>query len=167
MSKALSPTSRMVLEMLREDSRRTATEIAQELGVSRTTIAYHISRLTRDGTIRRFTIDVDPAALAQKYGVRAMFDVVLSRGSCLNLYPAISHWKELVSCWSTSGSVDMRILVEAPSHARIEELRERLGRHPNVGNLTTSFILRTFEEDRKPWSAVADLPAGDVQPAMN
>jgi DNA-binding Lrp family transcriptional regulator len=155
MAKGLSPTSRMVLELLREDSRRTATEIAHELGVSRTTIAYHIARLTRDGTIRRFTIDVDPAASALPHGVRAMFDVVLSRGSCLNLYPSIAQWTELVSCWSTSGSVDMRILVEAASHRRIDELRERLGRHPNVANLTTSFILRTFEENRRVFSVEA------------
>jgi Lrp/AsnC family transcriptional regulator, leucine-responsive regulatory protein len=153
----LSPTSRMVLELLRQDSRRTATEIAVELGVSRTTVAYHIARLTRDGTIRRFTIDVDPAATSEPYLVRAMFDVVLSRGSCLNIYPVIAHWKELVSCWSTSGSVDMRILVEAASHRRIDELRDRLGRHPNVGNLTTSFILRTFE-DRLVSPPERDLP---------
>jgi Lrp/AsnC family leucine-responsive transcriptional regulator len=81
MALGLSPTSRLVLDLLREDSRRTATEIAHQLGVSRTTIAYHIARLTKDGTIRRFTIDVDPAATALPQGVRAMFDVVLSRGS--------------------------------------------------------------------------------------
>lgn len=117
-----------------------------ELGVSRTTVAYHIARMTKDGTIRRFTIDVDPAVSVEPYQLRAMFDIVLSRGSCVNIYPVISHWKELVSCWSTSGSVDMRILVEAPSHRRIGELRDRLGRHPSVGSLTTSFILRTFDD---------------------
>ena len=164
MPQGLSPTSRMVLDLLREDSRRTATEIAHQLGVSRTTIAYHIARLTRDGTIRRFTIDVDPAASALPQGVRAMFDVVLSRGSCLNLYPAIAPWRELVSCWSTSGSVDMRILVEAASHGRIDELRERLGRHPNVANLTTSFILRTFEENRSVFS-VGDLAESESEQA--
>ena len=152
MGQELSPTSRLVLGLLREDSRKTATEIAHELGLSRTTVAYHIAKLTRDGIIRRFTVDVDPAATSLPHGVRAMFDVVLSRGSCMNLYPAIASWKELVSCWSTSGSVDMRILVEAATHRRIEELRERLGRHPNVANLTTSFVLRTFEANRKEFS---------------
>jgi Lrp/AsnC family leucine-responsive transcriptional regulator len=169
MANALSRTSRMVLDLLREDSRRTTTEIAHELGVSRTTVAYHIAKLTRDGTIRRFTIDADPAASALPDGVRAMFDVVLSRGSCHNVYPAIAHWKELVSCWSTSGSVDMRILVEAVSHRRIDELRERLGRHPNVGNLTTSFILRTFKENHSVWSTretAEDDPTPDRRSAL-
>ena len=137
--------ARMVLALLRQDSRRTATDISLELGVSRTTVAYHIARLTQDGTIRRFTIDVDQAAMSEPYLLRAMFDVVLSGGSCLNIYPFIAHWTELVSCWSTSGSVDMRILVEAATHRRIDELRDRLGRHPNVGSLTTSFVLRTFD----------------------
>jgi len=136
----------MVLELLRQDSRRTATEIASEIGVSRAAVAYHIARLTREGTIRRFTIDVDHSAVAAPALVRAIFDVVLSRGSCLNVYPVIAHWRELVSCWSTSGSIDMRIVVEAASHRRIDELRDRLGRHPNVGHLTTSFILRSFED---------------------
>lgn len=164
MAQGLSPTSRLVLGLLRLDSRRTATEIAQHLGVSRTTIAYHIAKLSKDGIIRRFTIDVDPMASAAPQTVRAMFDVVLSRGSCLNLYPAIAAWKELVSCWSTSGSVDMRILVEAASHSRIDELRERLGRHPNVANLTTSFVLRTFEESRSVFSA-DDLAEGPAEKA--
>jgi Lrp/AsnC family leucine-responsive transcriptional regulator len=151
----------MVLALLRQDSRRTATDISLELGVSRTTVAYHIARLTREGTIRRFTIDVDPGAMSEPYLVRAMFDLVLSRGSCLNIYPVIANWTELVLCWSTSGSVDMRILVEAATHRRIDELRDRLGRHPNVGSLTTSFVLRTFEgrQVSEPMPEFADEPA--------
>jgi hypothetical protein len=58
----------------------------------------------------------------------------------------------------------MRILIEAASHGRINELRERLGRHPNVANLTTSFILRTFEENRSVFS-VRDLAERESEQA--
>lgn len=142
----LSPTDKMILELLRENGRRSLTEIASIVGLSRPTVRHHVDKLVRENVIRRFTVDIDPIDDGLPSGIRAMFDVRLRRNVCGKVYASISGWSELVSAWSTSGSVDMRVLVEAADHAIIEELRDRLARHPEVASLTTTMILKTWCE---------------------
>lgn len=142
----LTPTDRIILELLRENARRSLTEMAAILGLSRPTVRHHIEKLQREGVIRRFTVDIDAPQTDLPTGVRAMFDVRLRRNVCGIVYSSIQHWDELVSCWSVSGSVDMRVLVEAADQSIVERLRDRLARHPEVASLTTTMILKTWCE---------------------
>lgn len=142
----LTQTDKIILELLRENGRRSLTEIAAIVGLSRPTVRHHVDKLVDQGVIRRFTIDVDTKDTAMPKGIRAMFDVRLKRNVCGIVYSSISGWSELVSCWSTSGSMDMRVLVEAADQTIIEELRDRLARHPEVATLTTTMVLKTWCE---------------------
>lgn len=142
----VSPTEKMILQLLRENGRRSLTEIAAIVGLSRPTVRYHVDKMVRENVIRRFTIEIDNTGESRPTGVRAMFDVRLRRNVCGKIYASISHWSELVSCWSTSGSTDMRVLVEAVDQTMIEDLRDRLARHPEVASLTTTMILKTWCE---------------------
>jgi Lrp/AsnC family transcriptional regulator, leucine-responsive regulatory protein len=142
----LSQTDKMILELLRENGRRSLTEIASIVGLSRPTVRHHVEKLVEAKVIRRFTIDIDRIDENGPTGVRAMFDVRLRRNVCGKIFASISGWSELVSCWSTSGSVDMRVLVEAADQTIVESLRDRLARHPEVASLTTTMILKTWCE---------------------
>ena len=142
----LSPTDRMILELLRENSRRSATEIAAIVGLSRPTVRHHIDKLVAGGVIRRFTVEIETADQTRPTGVRAMFELRLKRNVCGKIFASIAHWSELVAAWSTSGSIDMRILVEAADQLIVEDLRDRLARHPEVASLTTTFVLKTWCE---------------------
>lgn len=142
----LSPTDKVILELLRENGRRSLTEIASIVGLSRPTVRHHVDKLVREKVIRRFTVDIDPIDDSLPSGIRAMFDIRLRRNVCGKVYASISGWSELVSAWSTSGSIDMRVLVEAADHGIVENLRDRLARHPEVASLTTTMVLKTWCE---------------------
>lgn len=142
----LSPTERMILDLLREDSRRSFTEIAAIVGLSRPTVKYYVSKLLEKKIIRRFTIDIDSTEIAPTMPVSAMFDVQLKRNACSAVYASIKHWNGLVSVWSISGAVDMRVLAQAANQIAIEDMRNRLARHPDVVSITTSIILNTWCE---------------------
>ena len=87
----LSPTERLILELLRENSRRSLTEIASIAGVSRTTAKYHVDRLVEKGIIRRFTVDVDTTGNhgISESSVRVMLDINIRRNSCKKIYELI------------------------------------------------------------------------------
>lgn len=142
----LTATDRMILELLRENGRRSLTEISAVVGLSRPTVRHHIDKLVEGKVIRRFTIEVDRAEEGRPSGVRAMFDLRLRRNVCGMVFGSISNWPELVSAWSTAGSTDMRVLVEAADQIIIENLRDRLARHPEVASLTTTMVLKTWCE---------------------
>lgn len=142
----LSATDKMILELLRENARRSLTEISAIIGLSRPTVRHHVDKLVREGVIRRFTVEIDAADDTRPKGVRAMFDVRLRRNVCGVVFSSIQNWSELISAWSTSGSVDMRVMVEAADQEILEDLRDRLARHPEVASLTTTMILKTWCE---------------------
>lgn len=116
------------------------------IDVSRTTVSYHINKLVECGHIKRFTIDMNPDLNLRPKGVRAMFDLCINGNKCSIVFSSITKWKEVVSAWSTSGDVDMRILIEAADQSIIEELREKLTRHPEVSSVKITMILKTWCE---------------------
>ncbi|MEM7775867.1 MAG: Lrp/AsnC family transcriptional regulator [Pseudomonadota bacterium] len=143
----LSLNDRTIIEVLRENSRRTNTEVAFITGLSRTTVRQRIKRLIQKGIIQRFTIDVELDPAYHPIGLRAMFDVRLRRSNtCGPLFASISGWDELVACWSLAGSTDMRVMVEVANQKELDRLRDRLARHPEVGSLSTASILKTWCE---------------------
>lgn len=139
----LTDTDRAIIGLLRLDSRRTVSEIAARIGVSRTTVKDRIDLLRERGVIRGFTIDVAETGVPDTHA-RGFFQLRLNRPVCKLVHASIAAWPELLGFWSLAGELDALVLVAAPSATDIDELRERLGRHPEVKALTTLVVLREW-----------------------
>lgn len=146
----LSPLDRELLALLRENSRRSNTELAARLNVSRTTIAEHIERLKDRGVIRRFTIQVAEPKANKPRGIGAFFHLKLRRPVCPIVFSAVKGWPELVGCWSIAGGTDMTVHVHCAVHEELEVLRDRLSRHPEIETLWTATILRQWAQRPDP-----------------
>jgi len=155
----LSGRDRQLLALLRQNARRTISDMAAVLGVSRTSVKERMDRLVSSGIIRQFTVRLAEAPAERAAGVRAFFHLQLNRPVCPIVYGFVEGWPELVGCWSVSGEIDMILLVDCARPEEIERLRDRLARHPEVRRLTTSLALRQWRwQDDAPTAAGA-LPA--------
>lgn len=138
-----------LLEMLEEDARVSISQLADVTGVSRKRVKETIDRMIDRGIIRRFTIErgknFGPAPELQK----AIFNVRLKSPSCRQLFQDIQS-SSIISCaWSVSSSeLDMVVLVEAKSMDQIEELRNKIARHPLVHTMFTNSVLTTWRDFR-------------------
>lgn len=141
---SLTNADRQLLSILRQDSRRTISEMASMLGVSRTTVKERMDRLHESGVIERFTIKVADVEPRQRTGIRTFFILRLKRPVCPIVFSFIGGWPEVVGCWSISGDIDMMVLIDCPTHEEVERLRDRLARHPEVKTLTTTLILKEW-----------------------
>lgn len=139
----LTDTDRAILALLRLDARRTVSEIAALVGVSRTTVKDRIDMMRERGVIRRFTIEVAEADVPDT-SVRAFFQLHLRRPVCKLVHESLSGWPELLGFWSLAGDLDALVLVATPSAQEIDTLRERLARHPEVRSITTTVVLREW-----------------------
>jgi len=59
----MDETDRTIIALLAADARRSLADIGGQIGLSPSAVNERIRRLVGDGTIRRFTIETDPAAL--------------------------------------------------------------------------------------------------------
>lgn len=153
---SLTQTDRQLLSILRQDSRRSISEMAAVLGVSRTTVKERMDRLHETGVIEKFTIKMGDVEPARPSGVRTFFAVRMHRPVCPIVYGFISGWPEVVGCWSISGDLDMMILVDCANNDEVERLRDKLARHPEVKTLTTTLVL-------KQWRLKSDLDTAEAQ----
>ncbi|MCA3561734.1 MAG: Lrp/AsnC family transcriptional regulator [Aestuariivirga sp.] len=140
----LNANDRAILALLEEDAKRTTTEIASILGISRTTVKNRIDRMRDHGVIKRYTIELENPSAEEGRPSTAFFVVQLKRPICRIVYQSIRGWPELLQAWSVTGETDFLVLVRTTDSERIEHLRERLIRHPEVRNVTRQLVLQDW-----------------------
>lgn len=59
----MDESDRKIIELLSSDARRSLADIGNSIGLSPSSVNERIRRLTASGAIRRFTVDLDPAAM--------------------------------------------------------------------------------------------------------
>lgn len=140
----LSRTDRQILALLKQDARRSVSEMAATIGLSRQTVKDRMTMTQERGVIRRFTVEVDDRQQIASYAESAFFLIRLKRAVCRVVFASIRDWPELFGCWSIAGDLDMVVLINAASNSEIERLRDTLARHPEVHRLQTLTVLRDW-----------------------
>ena len=76
-----------LLRLLKENSRRTVSDLANEMGLSRATVQQSMERLERTGVIQGYTIKINPHFEQQQVSAYIMISVVPKRPqtSCAKL----------------------------------------------------------------------------------
>lgn len=139
-----SDTDERLLALLSQNSRRTVSELADLLGLSRQAVQNRIARLTERGVIRRFTIET--GEVGQPARNRVMFTLKLRQATCSSVFAAIRIWPELLQCWSVTGDDDMIVVAEAVGPDDADRMRASLSRHPDVQEVRTAHVLKSWKE---------------------
>jgi len=138
-----------ILRALEFDSSRSVREIAEELGLPRTTGQERISRLRRLGVIRRFTIKVDKSKLGKE--ATAFILVSFMPGPQISqkmLAHQISMLPDVEEVHLISGEWDILVKVRGSSMKEIGELViERIRTMDGVARTLTCTVFYTAKED--------------------
>ena len=144
-SQSITEMDKNIISLLKQNSRRSVTEMAHILDTSRTNITNRISKLERKGLIKRYTIEVANQILTQATQPQAFFNLQLHGSLNKNVEAFIKNWPDVLGLWSISAAeVDMIILIEAPTHSEIEHLRDKLARHPDIKKIWTTIALKQY-----------------------
>ena len=131
---------RRILAELAADGRVSVNELARRANVSRATAYARFDKLRGHGTIRAFTVDVDPAALG--YGIAALILVNVDQHAWQAARDELLHLPGLEYIALTSGGFDFVVLVRVHD---IDALRDvvlvRLQGMPQIRSTQTIFVL--------------------------
>jgi Lrp/AsnC family transcriptional regulator, leucine-responsive regulatory protein len=139
-----SETDERLLDLLAQNSRRTVSELAGMLGLSRQAVQNRIARLTERGVIRRFTIETGEVERPGRN--RVMFTLKLRQATCSSVFASLRTWPELLQCWSITGDDDMILVAEAVGPDDADRMRASLSRHPDVHEVRTAHVLKAWKE---------------------
>jgi len=136
----LDKTDARILELLRLNSRVSFVELAKKVGLSEAAVRRRVSKLVKDGTIRKFTIEVNEPQLT---GAITYVSVGPS-------YPTSEVSKKIRAVqgvevtYETTGQSDIAAIIKGPNIAEVNKSVEEIRRISGVLNTNTTIILRTL-----------------------
>lgn len=133
-------TDLAILRELRDDGRCSVTTLAGRVGVSRANAYQRLDRLTREGVIRRFTVEVDEAAVGLPVSALVLVDVEQPRWA--EAQAAIAGLESVAFAGLAGGDHDIVVLVRVRD---IEAIRDTVLRQlhsiPGVRSTRTLLML--------------------------
>ena len=137
-----------ILTLLLRDGRAPASQLAEQVGLSRPAVADRIEKLERQGVIRGTTVVVDPQMVG-----RRITAFVAARGStwqgdpkAKNAFKALMKTEEVVEAHTVAGDDCYLIKVRTDSIASLNALVSKLGAPPLSLHTRTTIVMQTHCE---------------------
>ena len=131
---------KLLLALLRRDSRRSIVALARDLGLSRSATQERLAKLLSGGAIAGFTVVEGAAAPARQ---SAYLDIAFDRGRrCAEIVPKLKRIPAVAMIHSLTGPVDLILRLDADSVADIEAARAAVAAVPGIASVTTSIVLK-------------------------
>jgi len=139
-SSKMDTLDRKIISHLRDNARANYQNIGHDIGLSPSAVKRRVDKLRQDGTIRRFTVDVDPAV--DGLGVSAYVELHC-RGTVSphELKRLLDSVPEVVGAGTVSGEADAIVHMRATDIQALEEAIERVRLAPNVEFTKSSIVL--------------------------
>ncbi|MGZ4184852.1 MAG: Lrp/AsnC family transcriptional regulator [Solirubrobacteraceae bacterium] len=128
-------TDLALLGELQSDARLSLAELGRRVGLSSPAVAERMQRLERDGVVRGYRVELDPAALG--YGLSAVIRVRPAPRQLHKVADVARGAPEVVECHRITGEDCYLIKAHIRSMAHLEELLDELA---PFGQTTTSII---------------------------
>tara|TARA_B100001057_G_scaffold331068_1_gene331383 strand:- start:51 stop:473 length:423 start_codon:yes stop_codon:yes gene_type:complete len=138
-------TDHDLLKLLQENSRRTVSDIAKKMSLSRATVQQRMERLERTGVIQGYTIKINPVLERQNVSAYVMISVVPKKNS--TIVNQLFKIPQMEMLCTISGQYDM---IAKITEATTEALDQTLDKIANLDGVekTLSHIVLSRKVDR-------------------
>lgn len=139
MTYPLDATDQALIGLLRHDARRSVSDIALALGVTRNTVRARMDRLCAAGVIQGFSVvlkeDIDSSAL------RAVMLLAIEGKNMPGVIRRLSGMPEVRSIWSTNGRWDLIVELVVSEIATFDRVLAHIRQFEGVSATETSLYL--------------------------
>ena len=127
-----------LLDALRHNASQRLEDLSRLVKLAPSSVHERLRRLEREGIIRKWTIDVDAAALG--LAVVAFIGVRATR-SCSELLDSIKKLPSIEECHSVAGGLSMILKVRVRDTGALLSLSEHLRQIPGIEQTETTILL--------------------------
>lgn len=147
----LDDFDRKILAILRRDGRITFTDLAQQVGLSKTPCQQRVRRLVEKGVITGFAAIVDPAKVGLDHVAFAEVKLSDTREAALKQFnAAVRAIPEVEECHMIASSFDYLLKVRTVDIRRYRiVLGEKISSLPHVASTSTFVAMETISEAKR------------------
>jgi DNA-binding Lrp family transcriptional regulator len=129
-----------IIARLMENSRESYASIGSTVGLSTAAVKRRVDRLRSDGAIRRFTIDIEPAALG--WTIEAFVEIYCEgRVPPDRMREMVTSIPEVARAYTVTGEADGILVVRAEDASHFEKILGVIRNYPGVRRTRSSLVL--------------------------
>ena len=137
----MNSTDNKLLALLREDGRRSTSELARELSLSRSTVQSRIKRLEQVGIIKGYTVEYgdeyEDALMTAHVLIMVHQKLTARTNRELHAIPQIK------SVFAISGDFDLIAILKTESTEELSRVLDEIGNFEGVERTNSSLVLET------------------------
>jgi Lrp/AsnC family leucine-responsive transcriptional regulator len=142
---SLDATDRKILALLQQDGRMTNAALAEQVNLTAPSVFERVRKLEQRGVIKRYTVEVDPAALDKT--VTAFIRVTLAYDERYDAgLRALRDDPDVLECYSVAGEDCLIIKTRVEDTPALEALIKRVRSHLTVMRSVTMIALSALKE---------------------
>ncbi|HWC78572.1 MAG TPA: Lrp/AsnC family transcriptional regulator [Pseudonocardiaceae bacterium] len=144
----LDETDLEILDLLREDARRTLSDIAGRVTLSTAAVKRRIDRLTRIGVITGFTVRIDHAKLG--LGIEAFIELRFTGNAKVNdIVRTTTRMREAQAVFTVAGDPDALVWLRVRDMAHLQATIDEIRRHNQVTGTKTLITLESWSRGQQ------------------
>lgn len=135
-----------LVTLLRHDGRRSISDLAVDLGVSRATVRARIERLERQGEILGYTVILRADALEQR--VRGIMMIEVEGHAADRVVRALGGFPEISAVHTTNGRWDLVVELNTETLTQLDAVLRKVRLIPAIAGSETTLLLATPRSTR-------------------
>lgn len=150
----IDETDRQIIMLLQDDARLSNAAIAEQVGLTASTVFERIKKLEKRGVIQKYVAIVDAAEIGRP--ITAFIRLVVgstTEGNYIDtkrqLTDICQAEPEIVECHTVAGEDCYILKARVATPQQLESLIERIRCHTLVTRTTSNIVLSTFKEETK------------------
>jgi Lrp/AsnC family transcriptional regulator, leucine-responsive regulatory protein len=141
----MDPIDEKILRVLEKDARVSFTDLAEQVGLSKTPSWARVRELERQKVITAYRAEIDPGRVG--LGLHAFVQVTISATRHNEFEQTVVHHRSVLECYTTAGQGDYLLHILVPGIEALDNLlREEISRMPGVERLVTTVGMKTIKD---------------------
>lgn len=137
----MDSTDLVILKILQDNGRATASSISKEIHLSVSAVLDRIHKLEEAGVMKRYTVLLDSRKLG--YDVLAVMEVRLEHPRFYDSFvEAVENNPNIVDCYYLTGDFDFNLKICCRSSDELEQLHRYVKEIPGVSATITHYVLK-------------------------
>jgi DNA-binding Lrp family transcriptional regulator len=138
-----------ILRVLQSDGRTSNAELARQIGLTATPTLERVKRLEREGVIRRYTAQIDPASLGKGLVIFASVSLAMHDAENVEQFEAaVKRVPAVLECHHVTGEADFLVKIVVSDTREYERLLlQHLTKLPGVRQIRSSVVLSTLKDE--------------------